>query len=78
MFDLLSQLLALALHDEIFVPDIRDIERIYTKKIPPHRRGMKLKIKREWLDIPIFCEPERTDEGYWTSSEIPMKAATSG
>jgi hypothetical protein len=78
MFDLLSQLLALALHDDIFAPDIRDVERIYTKKIPPHRRGMKLKIKREWLDIPIFREPERTDEGYRTSSEIPMKAATSG
>lgn len=76
MFDLLSQLLALALHDGIFAPDIQDVEDIYTKKIPPHRRGMQLKIKREWLDVPIFREPERTDEGYRTSSKIPMKAAT--
>jgi hypothetical protein len=78
MFDLLSQLLALALHDGIFAPDIRSVEDIYTKKIPSHRRGMQLKIKREWLDKPIFREPERTDEGYRTSDKIPMKAATSG
>ncbi|KAH2953360.1 hypothetical protein KXW43_006711, partial [Aspergillus fumigatus] len=76
MFDLLSQLLALALHDDIFAPDIRGVEDIYTKKIPPHRRGMQLKIKRQWLDVPIFREPERTEEGYRTSKEKPMKAAT--
>lgn len=78
IFDLLSQLLSLAWHDGIFAPDIRDIEDIYTKQIPSHRRGMQLKIKREWLDVPIFREPERTDEGYRTSRSIPLKAATSG
>ncbi|GLA33112.1 hypothetical protein AnigIFM63326_002391 [Aspergillus niger] len=78
IFDLLSQLLALALHDGIFAADIRGVEDIYTKKIPSHRKGMQLKIKREWLDVPIFREPERTDEGHRTSSQIPMKADTSG
>ncbi|KAF7139728.1 hypothetical protein CNMCM5793_007618 [Aspergillus hiratsukae] len=65
-------------HDGILPPDIRDIEDIYTKQIPSHRRGMQLKIKRKWLDVPIFREPERTDEGYRTSRSIPLKAATSG
>jgi hypothetical protein len=37
---------------------------------------MQLKIKRQWLDVPIFREPERTEEGYTTSKEKPMKAAT--
>ncbi|KAF7139772.1 hypothetical protein CNMCM5793_008215 [Aspergillus hiratsukae] len=78
IFDLLSQLLSLALHDGIFAPDIRGIGDIYTKQIPSHRRGMQLKIRREWLDVPIFREPERTDEGYRTSRSIPLKAATSG
>ncbi|KAF4210378.1 hypothetical protein CNMCM5878_004493 [Aspergillus fumigatiaffinis] len=78
VFDFLSQLLALALHDGIFAAKIRDVEDIYTKKIPPHRRGMQLKIKRKWLDVPIFREPERTEEGYRTSEEIPLKAATEG
>jgi hypothetical protein len=78
VFDFLSQLLALALHDSIFAANIQDVKDIYTKKIPPHRRGMQLKIKRKWLDVPIFREPERTEEGYRTSEEIPLKAATEG
>jgi hypothetical protein len=78
IFDLLSQLLALALHDGIFAANIQDVKDIYTKRIPSHRRGLQLKIKSEWLDVPIFREPERTEEGYRTSSKIPLKAATSG
>ncbi|KAF7118711.1 hypothetical protein CNMCM5793_008331 [Aspergillus hiratsukae] len=78
LFDLLSQLLALAWDDGIFAANFKDVEDIYTYPIPSHRRGMHLKIKREWLDVPIFREPERTDEGYRTSSKTPMKAATSG
>jgi hypothetical protein len=78
IFDLLSQLLALALHDGIFAADIQDVKDIYTKWIPSHRRGLQLKIKSKWLDVPIFHEPERTEEGYQTSSKIPLKAATSG
>ncbi|KAF7592473.1 hypothetical protein BBP40_000208 [Aspergillus hancockii] len=76
IFDLLAQLLALAWHDEIFAPNFRDIEDIYTHPIPSHRLGMHLKIKRECLDIPIFREPELTPEGYQTSKSIPLKAAT--
>ncbi|KAK6810583.1 hypothetical protein RU639_013666 [Aspergillus parasiticus] len=76
IFDLLSQLLSLAWHDGIFAPEIRDIEDIYTLQIPSHRRGLHLKVKREWLDKPIFREPERTPEGYRTSDSIPLKAQT--
>jgi hypothetical protein len=75
IFDLLSQLLALAWHDGIFAPEIREIEDICTHPIPPHRRGMELKIDREWLDVPIFREPERTADGYWTSRSKPLKSA---
>jgi hypothetical protein len=39
MFDLLSQLPALALHDDIFAPDIRGVEDIYTKKNPTSSKG---------------------------------------
>lgn len=76
IFDLLSQLLSLAWHDGIFAPEIRDVEDIYTLQIPSHRRGLHLKVKREWLDKPIFREPERTPEGYRTSDSIPLKAQT--
>jgi hypothetical protein len=54
IFDLLSQLLALAWHDGIFAPEIREIEGIYTHPIPPHRRGMELRIDREWWTSQSF------------------------
>jgi hypothetical protein len=36
VFDFLSQLLALALHNSIFIAKIWDVEDIYTKKILLH------------------------------------------
>jgi hypothetical protein len=58
LFDLLSQLLALAWDDGIFTTNFKDIEDIYTYPIPSHQWGMHLKIKREWLDILIFYKLE--------------------
>lgn len=67
IFDLLSQLLSLAIDDNIFVATIEDVADIYTVPIPSHRRGIQMKVKKEMLDIPIFREPKRTSEGYGTS-----------
>ncbi|KAL2801601.1 hypothetical protein BJX63DRAFT_438656 [Aspergillus granulosus] len=78
LFDLLSQLLALGLDDDIFVATIRDVADIYTVPIPSHRRGIRLKIKRKKLDLPVFREPERTDNGYRTSKLTALKARTWG
>lgn len=64
IFDLLSQLLSLAIDDGIFVATIKDEVDIYIMLIPSHRRGIQMKIKKEKLDILIFREPEHTAEGY--------------
>jgi hypothetical protein len=76
LFDLLGQLLAMAIHDNVFVADVSDIEKIYRAKIPDHKRGMQLKIRRDKLDLPIFREPERSANGYRTSEDKPLKAST--
>lgn len=76
IFDLLSQLLALALHDNIFDATIKDVADIYTAPIPSHRKGIQLKVKREKLDVPIFREPEHTSDGYRTSVAQPLKSRT--
>ena len=76
IFDLLSQLLSLAIDDGIFVVTIKDEADIYTVPIPSHRRGIQMKIKKEKLDIPIFREPEHTAEGYRTSDTQPLKSRT--
>jgi hypothetical protein len=76
LFDLLSQLLALGIDENIFVATIRDVADIYTVPIPHHRRAIHLKIKQKKLDLPIFREPEHTDEGYRTSDLVSLKART--
>ncbi|KAI9041917.1 uncharacterized protein KD926_006254 [Aspergillus affinis] len=76
IFDLLSQLMALAIDDDIFAATIKDVTDIYTVPIPAHRRGIQMKIKKEKLDIPIFREPEHTDDGYRTSDSQPLKSRT--
>ncbi|KAL2838694.1 hypothetical protein BJX68DRAFT_279754 [Aspergillus pseudodeflectus] len=76
LFNLLSQLLALGIDDDIFVATIWDVADIYTAPLPRHRRGIHLKIKRDKLDLPIFREPERTDEGYRTSIQLALRART--
>lgn len=68
--------MALGIDDDIFVATIRDVADIYTVPIPRHRRAIQLKIKRKKLDLPIFREPEHTDEGYRTSDLLSLKART--
>lgn len=59
----------MAYHSEIFVVNFRDAEDVYWQEIPPHRRGMEIKIKRDKLDIPVFTEPDGI---------TPLKARTWG
>lgn len=74
LFDLLGQLLTAAMHDNVFEAEIEDVEQIYTATFPGHKRCMQLKIKGDKLDLPIFREPIRSEEGYRTSKEQPLKA----
>ncbi|QSS63012.1 hypothetical protein I7I51_00068 [Histoplasma capsulatum] len=76
LFDLLGQLLSMALYDRIFVAEFRNLDDIYWHEISADKGGMELKVKREKLDIPIFRQPERTDTGYRTSDTMPLKAST--
>jgi Protein of unknown function (DUF3435) len=64
------------MHEDVFAPEFCDVQRIYSTKIPPHKRGMQVKIKREKLDLSIFRQPERSANGYRTSATTPLKAST--
>ncbi|KAL5332626.1 hypothetical protein BJX70DRAFT_407209 [Aspergillus crustosus] len=76
LFNLLSQLLALGIDNNIFVAIIRDVADIYTVPISHHQRAIHLKIKQKTLDLPIFREPEHTNKGYRTSDLVLLKART--
>lgn len=76
LLDLVGHLFAMAIHDDIFAPEFREIEDIYWAKIPSHKVGMQVKIKREKLDLPVFRQPERSENGYRTSDSTPLKAST--
>jgi len=76
LLDLVGHLFAMAIHDDIFVSEFQTIEQIYWAKIPSHKEGMEVKIKRKKLDLPVFRQPERSEKGYRTSDETPLKAST--
>ncbi|EER36672.1 conserved hypothetical protein [Histoplasma capsulatum H143] len=58
LFDLLGQLLSMALYDRIFAADFKSLDDIYWHEISSYKDGMELKVKRDKLDIPVFREPE--------------------
>ncbi|KAJ0414899.1 hypothetical protein BJY00DRAFT_305297 [Aspergillus carlsbadensis] len=76
LFNLLLQLLALGINDDIFVATIWDVVDIYIVPLPHYQRGIRLKIKQDKLDLPIFREPKRTKEGYHTSILLALRART--
>jgi hypothetical protein len=76
LFDLLGQLLAMAMHDGIFLMKPNDVEEFYMMEIPRHRSGMQLRIERDKLDILIFREAGRSAKGHRTSDNKPLKSRT--
>ncbi|KAK2853273.1 hypothetical protein FQN49_005240, partial [Arthroderma sp. PD_2] len=66
MFDLLGQLLSMAIDNGIFTSDM-SIEDIYRYRIPSCLPGMDLKVKRGSLDQPVFRQPVKGPDGYRTS-----------
>jgi hypothetical protein len=66
----------MAIHDDIFNIDNKDIERIYRAEILYYKRDMQLKIKKDKLDMPIFREPERSAKGYRILDNKPFKVKT--
>jgi hypothetical protein len=76
LFDLLGHFLSMAIHDKIFAADFQKLENIYWHEIPPHKPSMELKIGKEYLDLPVFRQPEQTSKGYRTSETSPLKSST--
>ncbi len=77
LFCLLDHLLALALDDEAFEAEsAKYIENIFWVKMPPGKRSLTLKWKREVLDLPVLREPMRGAEGSGTSPTKPLCAIT--
>jgi hypothetical protein len=68
----------LAKRDQIFAAEClnKNISNVYQAKIPKHKRSMTLKIKRDKLDVPIFRQPERSENGYRISPDKPLKPGT--
>ena len=75
LLDVVGHLFAMAIHDNIFAPEFPNFEDIYWAKIPSHKVGMQVKIKRGKLDLPVFRQPERSEKGYRTSDYTPLKSS---
>ncbi|KAI1935734.1 hypothetical protein LOZ57_006872 [Ophidiomyces ophidiicola] len=76
VFDLLGQLLALAVADGVFAASIQDVKVIYDYPIPSYLLGEPLKYKPKNLDQPVIRQPLDGSSGRRTSETVPMTYQT--
>lgn len=77
LFSLLDHLLSLAAYDDAFeAKSARQVENIFWVKMPPGRKSLTLKWKRDVLDLPVFREPLRGVAETGTSPTEPLRAST--
>ena len=67
VLDVLGYLLALAIYDDIFATELKDVEQVYRIEVQPHMNNIELEVKRTKLDLPIFRRPARSANEYRTS-----------
>jgi hypothetical protein len=68
----------LAIHDDIFAAEPKDIEHVDWIEIPPHMTDIRLEVKDTKLDLPIFRRPARPVNEYRTSIMIGLLRALCG
>lgn len=76
LFDLLEHLLSMAIRDKIFAANFKKLDDIYWHEIPPHKLSMKLKVRKECLNLSVFRQSEQTDKNYRISESTPLKSST--
>ncbi|KAI1908739.1 hypothetical protein LOZ65_006603 [Ophidiomyces ophidiicola] len=72
VFDILGQLLALAIADGVFAANIQDVQAIYHYPIPPYLSGEPLKYRAKSLDQPVIRQSVNGSNGRRTSETAPM------
>ena len=77
LFSLLNHFISLAVYDDAFEATYaKNIENMFQVKIPPGRKSLTLKWKRQVLDLPVFWEPLRSAGEAGTSLTEPLLAST--
>jgi hypothetical protein len=71
LFDILGHLLALAIHDDIFIAELKDTEYVYRLEIP-RVNDIELPVKGTKLDLPIFRWPKRPVNEYRKPTTIGL------
>jgi hypothetical protein len=57
LFDILGYLFVLAIHNDIFVIGLKDVEKVYQIEISPQMNYVQLKMKETKVDLLIFRRP---------------------
>ncbi|KAJ9155542.1 DUF3435 domain protein [Pleurostoma richardsiae] len=74
IFDPTLLMVTMGFLDNAFDSDIRSVEEFYRVKVPPSRRSLEFRWKKEILDIPVFRQAVQTSDGLRTSPPIPGEA----
>jgi len=77
LFSLLDHFISLAVRDDAFeATSAKNVENMFRVQIPPGRKSLTLKWKRQVLDLPVFREPLRGAGAVGTSPTAPLRAST--
>ncbi|KAL8989941.1 MAG: hypothetical protein Q9177_001280 [Variospora cf. flavescens] len=77
LFSLLDHLISLALYDDAFeAKSAKTVENMFWVKMPPGKKSLTLKWKRDALNLPVFREKLRGVAETGTSPKEPLRAGT--
>lgn len=76
LFFLLNHFISLAVYDDAFeATSAKNVENMFRVQIPPGRKSLTLKWRRQVLDLTVFREPLRGAGAVGTSLTAPLRAS---
>lgn len=69
-------MIVLGMHDNAFELEFTSVEQLFSLRVDPRRKSMRLRWKKSWEDRPLFRQAVPTVDGVRTSEKEPLRYHT--
>ncbi|CAG7936683.1 unnamed protein product [Penicillium nalgiovense] len=76
IFDVIALVLTMAILDDAFSANIHSVEDVFMARVSPPRRSVRLKFKKDKLNVPICRQPDSYYSGMTTHPMKPLRYHT--
>lgn len=76
IFDVIVLVLTMAILDDAFSANIHSVEDVFMARVSPPRRSVRLKFKKDKLNVPICRQPDSYYSGMTTHPMKPLRYHT--